>query len=254
MSNFVIALLLSLALPALGRARARAESTQCLAALHSISQFQTTFSDQINKGRFPNDFEPETSVVSSWINGDTQFITNHTLDQTIFWIGPLDRNSWATRWLEDFRPYCPAAARLIKDREFNVAHNPQILPEFGYWYSAAMFTSADLWDPDHPERRQNPDEWRRSVGIHEVLYPDRKVVYFENGDFHGNGLRLGNFGYGQGHTNVVCVDGHTATVDPYGNEPALAVPWPDQPGWINFAGEKAMPFSSPAFGYRGRDW
>ncbi len=177
-------------------------------------------------------------------------VSGDTLIQTIQWLGPFAAANWTPQWLEDGVAYCPAAVRDLSTvfRE----SNPQVLAHWSYWYSAALFTAPELWDPAHPERRDAPDEWRRSIGQHQVRFPDRKVLQFENGDHHASGRYLGEFGAGQGRTNVVCCDGHTATVDPYAGAPPLAVPWPNDPGAIQFNG--AMPFSSTDFGCAGRDW
>jgi len=245
----VIAVLLALALPALSRVRSRAQSARCLATLHDISILHLTFADEMNRGRFANALEPG-QVTAKWTLGSTQTITNKTLDQTRQWLGPLAVDGWVGRWLEEGNWYCPAILRRYDSGWETI--NPQILPHDSYWYSAALFTAKELWDPEHPERREDPDAWRRSVGVHEVTFPERKVLQFESGDFHGSGLRLGRFPAGRGRTNVVCCDGHTTTVDPYAGNPAFEVPWPYQAGESFFEG--AMPFSSAAFGFAGTDW
>lgn len=244
----IIAVILSLALPALGRARSRGRHAKCMATLHDIHIMHATFADQVNRGRFANDFEPDTVVVQ-WTFGSTLIITDKVLDQTLHWLGPFLRNGWSTRHLEEGSPHCPAAVRFIP---FETDQNPQVLPFWSYRYSASMFTAPEVWDTSHPERRSNPDQWRRSVPIHAVRFPDRKVMQFEGGDFHASGKRLGKFSIGQGRTNVLCVDGHAATVDPYAGSTALEVPWPYEPLYMDFTG--AMPFSSAADGYLGYDW
>ncbi len=244
----VLTIVIALALPAIGKARSRGWHVRCLSVLHDIHTLHSTFAEQINKGRFANDFEPDTIVVN-WTFGSTLTITDKVLDQTRNWLGPFLRNGWVTRQLEEGSLYCPAAVKRIP---LDTSQNPQILPYWSYWYSAAMFTAPELWDEALPERRTNPDLWRRSIGVHMVRYPDRKVLQFESGDYHGSGKRLGEFTSGQGHTNVLCVDGHALAVDPYAGRQALAVPWQNEPGAIYFEG--AMPFSAAPDGALGFDW
>lgn len=248
-SILIISVLLAIAVPSLGLARSRARSAHCLASLHDIHIMHTLYADQFNKGRYANAFEPGTTT-ASWTLGETLTISDRTLLQTFQWLAPFAAAGWTPQWLEDGNSYCRAAVRNLPEHFSET--NPQVLAHWSYWYSASLFTAAELWDPAHPERRANPDQWRRSVGLHQVLYPDRKVLLFENGDHHGSGLYLGEFGIGRGRTNVVCCDGHATTVDPYAGNSALTVPWPNQPGAIHFEG--AMPFSSADFGFMGADW
>ncbi len=246
----IIAVLVGLTLPMIAGARSKGRSAACLSTCRQIGVLHTTFADQVNRGRYANALElGDTS--SRWTLGSTLTITGQTLDQTQQWLGPLAIGGWIERWLDDSRYECPAAVRTLSSDLLQ--NNPQAGAHRSYWYSPALFTSSDLWDPAHPERRAAPDNWRRSVGLHEVRFPARKVLQFESGDHHGSGRFLGTFGVGQGHTNVLCCDGHATLVDPYACAPALDVPWTlvTGPG-IRIAGP--LPFSSAAHGYLGADW
>ena len=246
----VIAVLLSLALPGLAQARRRADSIQCLSSLSSLHSFVAVFIEQHNRGRWPNALEPKTEY-GHWVLGDTETITAETMDQADGWVGPLAAKGYVSANAAEIVPFaCRAVQRKLPKAD--LSHNPQLNAEASYWYSAALFTAAELWDPGVPARRGQPDDFRRSVGTHEVTFPSAKVAFFETGDHHGTGFWLSQFSKpGEGRTNVLCCDGHAATVDPHAQEPALPVrpasvrpylPWPSP-----------VPFSAAAWGYRGRD-
>lgn len=250
----VVAVLLSLVLPSLAGARRRADSVQCLSALAQLHLFVTVFAEGHNKGLWPNALDPQTEY-GHWVLGDTETTTVWTLDQTPGWVGPLAAKGYVTRNAGEIVPYsCRAAIRKVPSDDLR--HNPQLYAEASYFYSAALYTAAELWDPAVPARRAKPDDFRRSVGLHEVAFPAAKVAYFETGDHHGSGKWLAEFSKpGAGHLNVLCCDGHTATVDPFMQEPALAAPWNTYhgPGYWYVPLPAALPFSSAAEGFRGRD-
>ncbi len=246
----VIAILIGLILPAIAGARSKGRNVACLSTCRQIGVLHATFADQVNQGRYANALQPG-DLSCRWTLGSTLTVTGQTMDQTQQWLGPLAVGGWVERWLEDARYECPAAIRQLSADL--IKNNPQAGAHYSYWYSPALFTSADLWDPEYPERREVPDRWRRSVGLHEVSFPSRKVLQFESGDHHGSGRFLGTFGLGEGRTNVLCCDGHATTVDPYKCTAALEVPWSRVTGpGVKIVGP--LPFASAPHGYLGADW
>ena len=246
----VIAVLLSLALPSLAQARRRADSIQCLSSLGSLHSFIAVFAEQHNKGNWPNALEPQTEY-GHWVLGDTETITTRTMDQTDGWVGPLAAKGYVSANAEEVAQYaCRAVQRKLPKETF--VHNPQLNAEASYLYSTALFTAADLWDPAFPTRRLRADDFRRSVGLHEITFPSAKVAFLETGDHHGSGRWISEFSKaGQGRMNVLCADGHSATVDPFSHEPPLPAPWSNNETFVRLP--NALPFCASAGGYRGRD-
>jgi hypothetical protein len=182
--------------------------------------------------------------------GQTLIVTRNTLDQTKDWLGPFAAAGHVSASLDERNFYCPSVdARINEDRRVT---NPQVRSTFSYWYSPAVFTAAELWDASLPENRLEPDLFRRSVGIYEVQFPDRKVVHFESGDHHRTGKFIGVDPLVDARLNVVCVDGHVTTRNPADGNAPLAVRWP--PAGDPFPLGSIVPFSSPPDGFRGRDW
>jgi prepilin-type N-terminal cleavage/methylation domain-containing protein len=245
----VIAVLIGLILPALVHVRKQSQSTKCLAVLGNIYTYHTLFSQEQNQGRYANALEPG-DIAAEWTMGETLTITADTLEQTRNWLGPFAAKGFVSANLEERALACPSVAPRVSPDI--VLHNPQMLSLHSYWYSTALFTATELWDPLAPNRRNNPDEWRRSVGIHEVSFPDRKVLQFESGDHHQSGKFFGDSPIPSARTNVVCCDGHAVTRDPYAGNAALELPWRNVPGDIYISG--ALPFSGTAGGFRGSDW
>ncbi|MGE0302971.1 MAG: hypothetical protein AB7K52_10840 [Phycisphaerales bacterium] len=246
----VISLLLALTLGAISRARSEARRAACTSSLRSGIQFQTAFAESHNRGRWPNIFEPGTGVVV-WVEGETQYVTDDTIDQTSNWLGPMVVAGYLTPMIDEARGIaCPEARRLYR---YTDSQNYQAGPEDSYHYSAALYTSADLWDPAFPNRRAEPNDFRQSVPLADVRHPDRKVSLFEIGDYHRSGLRINRFRQpGFGRCNVACCDGHVVSADPYADDRWLDLPWsrrftPVMPF------EGAMPFSSAPHGFRGLD-
>lgn len=247
MSVVIIAVLLAITLPAVNAARRSARFTKCSASLRSVVDASVVFAQDHNRGRWANAFEPGTGL-RSWTSGDTTWVTTNTIDQTDQWTGPMVLAGYLDRYLMELAGQgCPEIIRRLSDP----AVNPQGQLHLSYHYSAALFTAADLWDPDRPDRRERPDDHRRSIGLHEVVFPSALAAYFETGDHHGSGRYFNQFHReGDGRSLVAFCDGHVSNEDPYLN-PTLTLPWEARatPA-VPFSG--AMPFNAAPWGFRGR--
>lgn len=246
----VIAVLLSLVLTGFSLARKGADSAQCLSSLSQLYRFVTVFSEQQNRGRWPNALEPQ-SEYAHWVMGDTEIVTSRTMIQTHVWAGPMAAKRYVSADAAEIVSFsCRAAMRRIPAND--LLHNPQLYAMGSYYYSAALFTASEMWDPEYPERRARADDFRRSVGLHEVVFPSAKIAYFETGAYHGSGKRLGEFfKVGEGRLNVLCTDGHALMVDPFAQEPPLSAPWSQFRTYYPLT--DLLPFSSSAWGFRGID-
>ncbi len=244
----VIAVLLSITLTAIHGVRRGARFAQCSASLRTVFDVGVLFAQDQNRGRWANAFEPGTGL-RTWTSGETMWVTVNTIDQTDQWTGPLVLEGYLDRYLDGLRSQgCPEVIRRLRNEP---ELNPQGQLHLSYHYSAALFTASELWDPDRPERRRSPDDFRRSVGLHEVVQPARLVAFFETGDHHGSGRFFHQFHEpGQGRSQVAFCDGHVASHDPY-LTPSLSLPWETRAAAaIPFRG--AMPFSATEWGYRGK--
>jgi len=240
----------SLTLTSLRGARRTSDEVVCRKNLSQIMLLHSTASG-INRDRWINDFEPDTPFVN-WILGDTQAVADATLEQTYYWLGPF-ASLGLLGVREDPQGYsCPVAMRRQRD---HLDPNWQIGPLSSYYYSAAMFTRAELWDPENLTVRQNPDDFRRSVGVYEVIFPSTKVVMSELVSYHGNDARLGREGSAPGtRANVAFADGHSSAVDLDDAQPALSVNWQGIRDMFNETVPRTLPFSSSAGGFRGYDF
>lgn len=244
----VVALLVSLALPALRGARQSADEIACSAALRGVLQLHGTIAAD-NGGYWANDLPPGAAY-AHWLLGSTESVTTHVLSQTVHWPGPFASAGVFGRYDNPEAVSCPAVLKRERDR---LAENWQVGPQESYYYSAAMFTSAELWDPSNDAARQSPDAYRRRVGLHEVQFPAQKVVMFEPADHHGSAARLGAEPLpARARVGVACADGHVRRMDPSAALPALETNWA---GVIyTDPAPDALPFSSAAWGFRGRDF
>lgn len=245
----VVAIVVGIALPALSQARSTARQTRCLSNLRGIVQLQIAFATSMNKDVWPNDLPPD-SLSATWTFVNTEFVSGNVLDQSIIWPGPLLRNGFLSSALPADGLACPIV--LAATRTSSVLDNPHGPPIYSYSYSAAFFTSSDLWNPRVPQRRSRPDDWRRKVQLSDIAFPSSKVIMFERADYHGRGDALGAPESSPSmHTNVACADASATRVRPANCVPALPIEYPQSPDLIV---PSPLPFSCAPWGSRGRDW
>ncbi|MBM4107239.1 MAG: prepilin-type N-terminal cleavage/methylation domain-containing protein [Phycisphaerae bacterium] len=249
----VIAVLIALTLPALGDARRSAQSTSCLSTLSGLLKGASLFAGDY-KGNCPNVFLRKEMVFGENLaNFSTATTTTGLayLGQFSAWQGALIGYIW-----EEGDPMaawaCPTVARAMGD--LTQAHNPAAAGMFSYLYSTALITDARLWDPAAPERRLRSEdrEFRRFVGMSDVLHPTRKAMFAEVADHHGREPRL--------LTDAACARANAAFVDGHAERLLLAGVEPSLEYSFNLAWHSpmrptttAVPFNAPAWGCRGVD-
>ncbi len=243
----IIAVLLAITLPAIRGAQRSARFSQCTVSMRSVLDTSTVFAQDHNRARWANAFEPGTGI-RTWTYGDTTWVSANTIDQTDQWTGHLVLEGFLDRFMKGLAGQgCPEIIRRLSQPDIN----PQGQLHLSYHYSAALFTAPELWESNHPDRRDRPDDYRRSIGLHEVLFPSKLVAYFETGDHHGSGRYFHEFSApGEGRSLVAFCDGHVSNEDPY-QTATLALPWEMRSTpTIPFRG--AMPFNATPGGCRGQ--
>ncbi len=256
----VVSVLLGLTLPALRGARVTADSTACLVSLSSIAKMQAAYAAGTG-GRWPNDFEKDTTPSPTYFFNNTGWTSVSPIGQSVAWPGPLSRKGYYDRDEPTQGVSCPVVYRSWRDTRIE-SDNQDLSPSRSYLYSPAMFTESNLWDPSSPfaERARvgslgSELPFSKNVRTEEVKYLSRKVVMSERVDNHGRGAILGDPGLtdserSAARANVSFADGHVDRVEPYRAQEPLVVNWKNDVG----DGLFAIPFSAAAWGYRGRDY
>lgn len=249
----VVGLLLGVAVPSLVGARCNAQSAACLARLGGLARSHQLYAQQ-SADRWLNPLPPGF-VGSIGCSGETCRVVTRVLEGTMNW--GLFMGDMA--WEPGEHPESIACPAYYDESPTPIYHSPGVGASQSFWYSPAFFTASSLWRDDDPEARQSADLHRRSVSVSEVRHPALKVMLFEPVDRHGKGLRIDNPPLvEQLRSNVVFADGHALRAAPSLAFPALAVRWPaappNWPDYFELPDGAALPFSSPAGGYRGRDY
>lgn len=219
----VISVLLALALPALRGARNAGESITCLSRLHGLGQGAALVAES-NGGYWLNSFWRDLHAGSVWYSaGAMSFQLLGYYNQVRAWPGAMIGVFWeegdpAEVWT------CPAVAK----HGYGLASGPGQLrtqpfdgATMSYYYSAALISDPKLWDPAHPERLDNPDAYRRRVGVHDVRSPARKAALAEYADYHGRRILIADEP-GVESLNTLFCDGHAARVRIADTTPPLA--------------------------------
>lgn len=245
----IIAILLSLAIPALSSAKTSANSMLCLTRLRSAHQAQMLYANTY-EGVWPNGFSPRTTL-GVWVVGCTQWESNYTMDQAWMWSFMLHDAGIVNQEKGAFDVEgisCPVIWKEQSERQLET--NAWFAARQSYAYSAGLFTDPALWDPAFPQRRANPDKFRKTISVSRVAFPGNKVSLFEFADHHKSRLLIGgstgvsvNAGFADGHADHVNADDAT--------EP-LSYTWPTPqfgPGYL-----EKTPFLTTAMGAQGHDF
>lgn len=245
----IVSVLLSLLLGALSGARRQALSTLCVARLGEVMKAHALASGE-NRGQWANAFRRGDESIT-FIVDDNWGVGLDYFDQTRAWIAPLFEYVWSFGESGE-AVTCPA----IYNRSNPYIADTDVYVRSGYpgarasyYYSTALFSDPDLWDPAHPERRAAPAGFRRWVGVHEVTYPSAKVVMSEYAEYHGTGAL--SFEKDCRQVNSALADGHARRVDIPDAKGALPLTYYSE--WV-FPADAAVPFNSSPWGFRGADF
>ncbi len=244
----VVAVLLSLTLPALRSARQQSSQLECLGSLSSIMQGHALVSGQA-RDTWANLFGPNDQSMTVETN-DTSIGIDY-YGQTRIWVGPFIGILWE-RGQGGRSLSCPAVYRRSPesanpDRPRLYDSVPYVGAFNSYYYSAAFMSDPTLWDPNDASSRESPELFRRVVGVHEVTFPAQKVVMSEAADHHGDQATAWSANVKR--LNVGFADAHCASLPKASAAPSLH--WRQPIAW--FPPDSTVPFSSPADGFRGRD-
>lgn len=222
-SIFVVVILVALAVPALRGGRLNAESTTCLTRLRGLGQAHTLVSDRARGGWLNLFYSSMNEHIVGFTAGKVAYTTTY-FAQGRMWPGGFIGVLWeegdpAEVWT------CPAVSK----HGYGLGSGPSQLrtqPVDGgmasYFYSLALISAAELWDPDDPAARETPDKFRRYVGVHEISFPARKVSMAEMADFHGRSVRLASDPAVEVLNSLFC-DGHAARTGIAGATPAVPI-------------------------------
>lgn len=245
----VIAVLIALVVPSLRGGRLTAESTVCLTRLRGLGQAHALVSDRARGGWLNLFWDRMSDTAASFSAGTVTYETSY-FGQVRLWPGGFIGVLWeegdpAEVWT------CPAVSK----HGYGLGSGPGQLrgqPVDGgmvsYFYSAALISTPQLWDPDDPGPRENRDGHRRYVGVHEVRFPARKASMAEVADFHGRSILMASEPAVE-MLNALFCDGHAARTRIADAAPAVPIgglftvdPTPVR-----------VPFLTTPHGYEGAD-
>ncbi|TVQ61421.1 MAG: hypothetical protein EA379_06350 [Phycisphaerales bacterium] len=246
----VVAVLLGITLPAFAYARRQAAITDCHSTLRSITQGLHA-SAGARRGEVRNLFLHDQSVVLYEPPGTTAYPMVY-FDQSPRWAHVVEGVVWNYNDERDMESVSCRAAIIAAQRRH---HRTLFWSVVGagttsYFLSAAFFSAPDLWNPDDPAVRQEPERRRAVVLLSQVTFPSSKVVFAETKDHHGSERAIDDDRVRD--VNAAFTDGHVRRVSVPDAAPALEF----HPYWGTLAERRSfrMPFSSAAWGYQGRDF
>jgi hypothetical protein len=177
----VIAVVLALALPAMGRARESGRSTVCKSSLRQLGQcgasFSQTFRDALPNIALRSEYVIAPDMYNFEIDDMTHGMSYYA--QVMWWHAALIGFAFDGGTTTGGVPPCPNVPRLMGPH-FRGTH----YLSFSYYYPTTNISHAGLWSPEFPARRLESDQWRRTVLASEVRFPSRKVLYAEQATYH----------------------------------------------------------------------
>jgi prepilin-type N-terminal cleavage/methylation domain-containing protein len=199
----VIAILISIAIPALRGARDSAESTVCDTTMRSLGQGMMLLAAD-NGGYWMNLFESDLHApMATWNDGGEKQYEIPYDAQAQYWPGGLigsyfSHGDPAEVWT------CPQVVRhghSLSEWSDHLRKHPADGALASYAYSQSLVTSADLWAGDDAAiaaRWPDRDRYRRRVPIAAVAFPSQKGALLERAAFH-DARRGDNTIYGADH-------------------------------------------------------
>jgi len=250
----VIAILIAVLVPTVAGARRRSEMAAGAAHLRGVLGLFQVRSQSLGDV-WPTTFRSDDPIADLSF-GHTAIYSDRVLTQTVLWapavmspkLGDLDpavHQALVTPKLHRELPETawPNDARL---------NNPQYGAGLSYLYSPALFTRSEMWDPGHPERREDPDAFRMRVPLAAVRSPSLKAALFERADHYGTRARMGcpdEYAAGTAWHIGFC-DGSVRRIGPSGFEPPIAIEWViDTEDRL----PPTIPCATTAHGFLGRD-
>lgn len=208
----VIGVVLAITVPSLRGSRNGAMSLECLQVERGIGQSAAIIGGQ-NGGHWPNLFDDAMDeTYAEFTAGTTTYLVSYYY-QTRMWPGALVGPCWsegdpADGWT------CPQ----VLSRGYGVRYPPEDVRKapivgmvLSYYYSPALISDPRLWDPSNPNALHHADDFRRQVGMHDVVYPSMKASHAEAADFHGPAILSADDPEAQSLNTLFC-DGHAERV------------------------------------------
>jgi prepilin-type N-terminal cleavage/methylation domain-containing protein len=249
----VVAVLLSLALPALASARRHAQTTLCVSTMRSLGQSSALYS--VDHGDLLPSVLGRDADAAEFTSGETSWAMLHPLVVIDMWGAALepyidgadrDNRVWRCaampRWYSEWISRWDATGHGLNSTPYGSA-------QMSYYYSAALASEPMLWTPRFPRTVQAMRQFSRPVGTWEVAFPSAKVMLAERRDFHGKGAWC--YDDAPGKLAVVMVDGSCRRVNKADCAPALEVEFIDEYSGFNTKGP--VPFCASEGGFLGRD-
>jgi prepilin-type N-terminal cleavage/methylation domain-containing protein/prepilin-type processing-associated H-X9-DG protein len=236
----IVAVILAIVLPALASAREQGRRVKCLVTMRGLHLESTSWQGP-NDGKLPSAWDYPQLVYSNDLanipESGSSVIGFSFTDQVRFWQGPFIANGWDLS-ADINKLACPSALRRIGRGD--------CIARGSYWYSIALFTSANLWSSED-DLVMIPNEKRQSVRLEDITFPSAKAMFFESESWHDSAkpIWLG----GPGRANVVFVDGSARATDFQNAVTGRRYEGDDR----LIPGGGVVPFNSTPFGSAGVD-
>lgn len=249
----VIAVLLGVTLPALSGARRSARIVEGQSHIRQVLGLFAAASNS-NAGYWPTRFQRDVEFETLGM-GNTVTVSPHVLIQTELWaialLGDVPASLLIDRYLDYETAAIVTAPVIYATSAERFAANPQAGGAESYLYSPALFTDDALWAPHFPERRLDPDAFRRRVGVHDVRHPAEKAALADRADHYETAapLEKARAAAPEARFNVGFADGSVRRLSAGQSTPPLDVAWPEDE--VEIRG--AVPFVCTPDGSSGRD-
>ncbi len=247
----IVSVLTAISLPALSGAHNEALRLRTTAQLRDLMHSHFVWAGA-EDGTWAHFLRPGVEAVRVG-DGQTEWYESRALAQSMLWVLAIAPHGFDHREQTADHVTHPL---LWRDHSERLSINPHGGGAYSYVYSAAMYTAPELWDPEHPERRLEPDEWRRANRLSDVSQPSMKAVMFERADFHGDRLPIGaEDPEGSWECHTAFADGHVKRVDAHDATPPLSVYFRPPAHSAEYFDRlpDTLPLSNTPHGIRGRD-